>query len=947
MDSKYSVEIKNIVKKYKTSHKNDYVALDNVSFNIEKGDVIGIIGRNGSGKSTLLSIIAGIMKPSSGQIVINGKVASVLELGMGFHPDLTGRENIFIKGSLYGFTHKEIDSRLQNIIKYSELGDFIDYPVRQYSSGMVGRLAFAIMVNVDADILLIDEMLSTGDAAFSFKASAHFRNLANSGKTVIITSHSNYLIKELCNKVAWIDHGILREFGSANIVCNHYDYEINNSYDILVARANSGDAIAQTILGKKYLDGIELEKNNKKAYELFKNASELGNNDAHVYLADMYYLGNYVKEDKSKAFELYLLAANKGHSIARMKIASYYQTTESVECLTRLIEYVKKMASESDCGRWDFIYAQILEKKQISSPTEIFKIYLNSAQKGYAPSQFSVGMMFRYGNGTKKSIDDALLWLKRSANNNYVYACKELGSIYNQGVDVAIDFKESLMWYRRASELGDLESQYQIAMALEFGKGVERNHDDAINAFHTIYVQDLSEYYFEISQIILMDDPKLSFSFCKEASKSNNAWYVNKLAEYYRDGVGVESNIKEAAKLFFKAANNGIFNAADSLLKMLTNSIIVDDALLKKCLMTMENMAKTGNVQACNALASYYSNSLLDNYSAYQWYSKGSVFGNAWSIMKKAEFLEHGEGIKQNSDEAYSYYALASSGGIMSASIKLFFYYLHKSDECGVKKIVSDMSRSALSGNDEAALFLANIYETGLLGTADVELAQYWYKISIKNGNGWGMYKLAELLNRIGGGTLNSIELYERSAKKGIFASMDALVTQFTNEKISIERFTSVVELLKQNARCGNIDAANKLAMMYYNGVGVVRNHTESAYWFSVASFMGNPWSKTKLAEMYIKGYGVDADIEKAISLLEAGAESGISEAINLLAELGVPTEKQLDLLKKSANLGFIESMVKIAMILEPIDSYESRLWYLKAASNGNLWAMSKYNKLL
>ena len=206
MDSKNAMELKNVTKTYtiemedrdakkglfgsipKRKVKN--IVLDNISFDVKKGDVLGIIGRNGSGKSTLLSIMARIMEPDTGTIERSGKIASILELGMGFHPDLSGRENIYLKGELYGFSKKEVEERIENIIEYSGISKYIDNPVRTYSSGMTGRLAFAIMVNVESEIMLVDEILSVGDVTFTSKAKEHFKKLSKSGKTVVFVSHS-------------------------------------------------------------------------------------------------------------------------------------------------------------------------------------------------------------------------------------------------------------------------------------------------------------------------------------------------------------------------------------------------------------------------------------------------------------------------------------------------------------------------------------------------------------------------------------------------------------------------------------------------------------------------------------------------------------------------------------------------------------------------------------
>ena len=172
--------------------RNAYVKnniLRGISFDIEKGDILGIVGKNGSGKSTLLKLITKIIYPDSGSIKINGKVSSLIELGAGFHPDMTGRENIYINASIYGLTKKEIDSKLDTIIKFSELEEFIDSPIRTYSSGMYMRLAFSVAINVEAEILLIDEILSVGDANFQAKCFRKMQELKDSGINIVILSH--------------------------------------------------------------------------------------------------------------------------------------------------------------------------------------------------------------------------------------------------------------------------------------------------------------------------------------------------------------------------------------------------------------------------------------------------------------------------------------------------------------------------------------------------------------------------------------------------------------------------------------------------------------------------------------------------------------------------------------------------------------------------------------
>ena len=242
---------------YKTLKKT---VLEGVTLTIRKGEVVGVIGRNGSGKSTLLSIIAKIMEPTCGTITHNGKIATILELGMGFHPDMTGRENIYLKGQLYGFSKKEIDRRVDNIISYSGIGDQIDDPVKTYSSGMSGRLAFAIMANVDSDIMLVDEVLSTGDLAFSAKAKQHFKEVSTSGKTVLFVSHNLDAIESMCTRVIWIEKGSIIKDGAPKSICSEYKNYMENSLDVIEDFAKSGVADAQYKLSRLYMDGTHLKK---------------------------------------------------------------------------------------------------------------------------------------------------------------------------------------------------------------------------------------------------------------------------------------------------------------------------------------------------------------------------------------------------------------------------------------------------------------------------------------------------------------------------------------------------------------------------------------------------------------------------------------------------------------------------------------------------------------
>lgn len=212
----------------------EFQALRDVSLDVARGSFFGLIGHNGSGKSTLLKLLAGIHRPTSGEIDVRGRVAALLELGSGFHPELTGRENIYLNGSILGLSKKRIDAVLEDIVEFSGIPDFIDSPVKVYSSGMYVRLGFAISVHVEPEILLIDEVIAVGDEDFQRRCLEHMYKVRRSGATIVLVSHSISLVESMCDAVGWLDHGQLQMVGSAGDVCRSYLDHVN---DIEMQRA--------------------------------------------------------------------------------------------------------------------------------------------------------------------------------------------------------------------------------------------------------------------------------------------------------------------------------------------------------------------------------------------------------------------------------------------------------------------------------------------------------------------------------------------------------------------------------------------------------------------------------------------------------------------------------------------------------------------------------------
>ncbi len=240
--SNIAIEVKDLVISYKTIRRGslkslltrkskpakEFVAVKNVSFEAEVGDVIGIVGKNGSGKSTMLRSIAGVFSPNSGSIDIKGHSVSLMAIGVGFEKKLSGRENIILSGLLLGFTEKQIREKMDAIIQFSELGDFIDRPVKTYSSGMHSKLAFSITAMLETDIMLIDEVLSVGDVKFKKKSYAKIKELIeNKNRTVLIVSHNSDTLRKLCNKILWLHEGVMKMYGDTEEVLKKYEEFMN------------------------------------------------------------------------------------------------------------------------------------------------------------------------------------------------------------------------------------------------------------------------------------------------------------------------------------------------------------------------------------------------------------------------------------------------------------------------------------------------------------------------------------------------------------------------------------------------------------------------------------------------------------------------------------------------------------------------------------------------
>ena len=209
-------------RKNKNKNKGTFLALDDISFNVKRGEVVGLIGSNGAGKSTMLKVVSGVMKPTKGKVKINGVISPMIELGAGFDPELTARENIYLNGAILGYSKKFIEDKFDDIVEFSELRDFLEVPVKNFSSGMTAKLAFSIATIVNPEILIVDEILSVGYIKFQEKSKNKMMELIKGGTTVLYVSHSLESIKELCDRVIWLEHGKMIKMGNTKEICDEY-----------------------------------------------------------------------------------------------------------------------------------------------------------------------------------------------------------------------------------------------------------------------------------------------------------------------------------------------------------------------------------------------------------------------------------------------------------------------------------------------------------------------------------------------------------------------------------------------------------------------------------------------------------------------------------------------------------------------------------------------------
>ena len=583
------------------------IVLDKISLKVKKGETVGIIGRNGSGKSTLLKVISRILEPDSGTIDINGKIASILELGMGFHQDMSGRENIFIKGSMYGFSKKEVAERVDKIIEYSGIGGQIDDPLRTYSSGMSARLAFSIMINVDAEILIIDEILSTGDASFSAKASQHFKRAAKSGKTILFVSHSIGSVIEMCDRTIWIDDGKIREDGDTKTVCDHYKKEIVDSFEITKEFAESGVVDAQYRLAHMYLDGDKTDRDPVEASKWMWVAAEQNNSNAVFEYGDMLFEGVGIEKDVQAAIAYYQKAADLGNNDAAIKVAMLTNNEDDKKTLINLF----KQLAENGSPDTMFYFAQLLLKTGITTEDKenAFAWFNKAANGGHMGAKYEVAIMYGRGIGVKKNIQQHISLLEDVANLGHAKAQFMLFEIFSQGIIIEADERRAFQWCLKSAESGNPKSQYRIAVMYRDGIGVDTDLELSKKWFKIFSTSSMLKYWSKVGDAlnnIELDTSLTPHDVYKKMAESFDHKSMLKLGKYYRNQNTIEG-MNEAIEWLQMAAERQNVTA-----QLLLGNIYSQGKIIKKDVSKAIEYylaaAVAGNLRASQEIVTKYSN---------------------------------------------------------------------------------------------------------------------------------------------------------------------------------------------------------------------------------------------------------------------------------------------------------------------------------------------------
>jgi len=833
--------------------------LKDVNLDIKKGEVFGIIGRNGSGKSTTLNMISKIMKPDSGTIEINGKVASILELGMGFHNDLTGRENIYIKGTMYGLTRKQLDARLDNIVDYADIGEYIDLPMRVYSSGMRSRVAFSIMISVDADIIILDEVLATGDLAFNKKSRTHFSNLKLEGKTIILVAHSMSTMREMCDRVAWLDNGVIREVGPSNVVCGHYETELAESIDILTELAESGVPASQNTLGCMYRDGHRVEKDMGKAKYWFEEAAKRNYDIAKVNLADII-VTDEALENIDKAMDLYMSAAGRGNREARTKL-SRLLTNESRDISMEVVNDFKELLSSANPQLY-YEYADLILKTAWNNEgqREAFLWFEKASDYGHATAMYQIALMYRDGTGISQSDSEYINWLKKAARCGHAYSQLMLGNAYRDGIKVDHDIEEAFIWYKMAADNNNLDAIYQVAMMYRKGTGIHESREES-DYWLKLYAQHGLN-----RQINILADSYANNKNGVFDIEKGKKWYAVNAEHGYGDSkyrLGNILNSSEdmderlmASSILDEASKNENFQSTVQLFNLHALGE-AEKSNLEDTISRLDELIEKGNMWSANTVGNIFADAKIlefDGTKSIEYLEKAAESNIVPAVYRLGIIYRDGILVEADYSESLKWFKKGALLKHVPSAISIVNMYLSGVvNQAALDYALKEIEKICRTGNTHAIRTLGEYYLSGKVVEQNFQKAIYWYSVGSNLGDIESRYQLG-LIYRDGKGVEKSFEealkWFSLSAKQGDFRSIIAIIRMYGSNHVDKNSFDSAFSQLIGIAKGGHRGAMRDLGNILYEGKLVSKDLNKSKIWFERAAMAGCNYSREKLESL-------------------------------------------------------------------------------------------------
>lgn len=626
-----AIELKGISKQYKindakvfshfvkerSNHKAD--VLNNIDLTVRKGEVIGLVGRNGCGKTTLMRIMAGMIAPTTGTVKVNGKMACIIESGSLFINDDTGYNNIIYRSMLYGMTREEARAKAGDIIRYAELGDAVYKPVRTYSLGMRSRLGFSIMAHVDADIFIFDEALNAGDSIFSGKAIKYINQLSMAGKTVVLTSHSGIILREVCTRVLLIEGGRIAADALYPEINAKYRRTLLTSAKTIEEAAESDNPLVEYVLAK-----IKQSSNPDEYEALLKNAAEGRNKNAMVEYGDLL----LDRGDLDSAMTFYDMAARDGDEDAKVRYAMARVGVKNGDVQRILMEYAEN-GDHFDGYRLGMI------SKAMAIGTSARNAAYDILEKAYGNGNLDAGyevvLMKIVGNGTSLDIEGAIRILSDNAAKGHMKSAKKLYELYSDGSYMDPDVKEAFKWCEKAAMMGDMRSQYILATLYRDGVGTEKDESKADEWFDA--------YLHCIAAPVLMDATQ-HMENSGIGSKGDAGILVEVAAKGYN-----QKAVSQVMAARLTGSRDG--NISDDCEKYCTTSR--NYGLLAKC-----------HLEGANVVC--------DEKEAFRLFSIAANAGDADSMYMLAKMYQYGIGTEKDQGQFMRWARLASRNGQVDAT---------------------------------------------------------------------------------------------------------------------------------------------------------------------------------------------------------------------------------------------------------------------------------------